>query len=706
MYREKRRNKIIILILIGIMCIMGVGYAAFKTSINITGTTDISSSWDIKIISADAIDTNGTGENVKNTYNDLSASLEANLYEKGDYVEYSIIVENKGTFDAKLETIGITNSNNEAVKITGTGLTKGQTLYQNSTATLKVKIEYNSSYEGDASGTSGEAKIDLDFVQNSGGTIEPETSHLVTYDYSTNGGSSTTAENEYINEGESINLSYTATKEGYDFIGWNTNKDAQEGLKELTMGTSDITLYAIFRKTDTTPPIIENVSTSSTTNSITVVVTASDEESEISKYEFKRNGGEWIDKRTNNIYTFTDLTQNTSYDISVRVTNEVKLTGESEKKQVITKALDAPIFSEEETDNGKIVTISYPEGEGLTYEYQKDSGSWQTATQNQQVIFNDNGTLVARVSDGVNEMISTYVVKLASTGSDLVEEVGTVTSGDGLYKDSYEENIYTYRGGSPNNYVTFNNEEWRIISINTSNNTIKIMRNTLLSDKQFDTSRGRYQGSSGYCNNRNYGCNIWGSSSTLYDNNLSPITKLAREISGTKYTLPTAEAPLNIYLNGEYYNGLNSTAKEMIKEDAIYKVGPIDYTSNNSLNIDINYANQVIWKGKIALIDATEYIRASINSNCTNMYAYVSGSSNCYVNSSSHNWMFNSDAWWSISPSFSGNSYSVWTVTNGGYFYDIETHMTEGVRPVLTLSEKVKITGGNGSLSQPYRLTI
>ena len=168
MYREKRRNKIIIFILTGILCLMGVGYAAFKTSINITGTTDISSTWDIKIISADVTDTNGTGENVKNTYNDLSASLEANLYEKGDYVEYSIIVENKGTFDAKLETIGITNSNNEAVKITSSGLTKGQTLYKNSTATLKVKIEYNSSYEGDASGTSGEAKIDLDFVQNSG----------------------------------------------------------------------------------------------------------------------------------------------------------------------------------------------------------------------------------------------------------------------------------------------------------------------------------------------------------------------------------------------------------------------------------------------------------------------------------------------------------------------------------------------------------
>ena len=57
------------------------------------------------------------------------------------------------------------NSNNEAVLITSSGLTKGQTLYKNTTATLKVRIEYNSSYEGDASGTSGESTVDLEFVQ-------------------------------------------------------------------------------------------------------------------------------------------------------------------------------------------------------------------------------------------------------------------------------------------------------------------------------------------------------------------------------------------------------------------------------------------------------------------------------------------------------------------------------------------------------------
>ena len=255
MRRDKKRNKIIIFILTLIVCMMGVGYAAFNTQLDIKGSTEISSEWDIKIISAEVSDTGGSGENVKNTYTDLTANLEANLYSKGDYVEYNVIVENAGTFDAKLDTLGITNSNNEAVKITSTGLVKGQPLYKGETATLTVRIEYNPNYEGDASGTSGETTIDLGFVQNSEGTIEPTVDHLVTYDYTTNGGESTTAEDEYVAEGTSINLSYTATKTNYEFKGWNTNPQASEGLTDLTMGTEDITLYAIFE--ERVPPEIK-----------------------------------------------------------------------------------------------------------------------------------------------------------------------------------------------------------------------------------------------------------------------------------------------------------------------------------------------------------------------------------------------------------------------------------------------------------------
>ena len=71
----------------------------------------------------------------------------------------------------------------------------------------------------------------------------------MTYDYRTNGGSSTTKSTEAVSYGAKVDLTPTATKTGYVFVGWNTNKDATKGLDSLTMGTSNITLYAIYSKT-------------------------------------------------------------------------------------------------------------------------------------------------------------------------------------------------------------------------------------------------------------------------------------------------------------------------------------------------------------------------------------------------------------------------------------------------------------------------
>ena len=60
---------------------------------------------------------------------------------------------------------------------------------------------------------------------------------------------------------------------------------------------------------DTTPPIIENVNTSVTTNSIIIVVAAKDEESGIYGYQYSIDGGKtYIEEiQSSNIYTFEEL---------------------------------------------------------------------------------------------------------------------------------------------------------------------------------------------------------------------------------------------------------------------------------------------------------------------------------------------------------------------------------------------------------------
>lgn len=72
----------------------------------------------------------------------------------------------------------------------------------------------------------------------------------ITYDYQTNGGTAISlAKNTmYLPGGEAIDLTPTATKAGYTFVGWNTNKNARTAITSQTSSASGVTLYAIYRK--------------------------------------------------------------------------------------------------------------------------------------------------------------------------------------------------------------------------------------------------------------------------------------------------------------------------------------------------------------------------------------------------------------------------------------------------------------------------
>ena len=75
--------------------------------------------------------------------------------------------------------------------------------------------------------------------------------YTVTYNHKENGGTSVTQETSKVIVNTGVDLGVTATKEGWEFIGWNTDKEATVGITALTMPERDITLYAIYRKTIT-----------------------------------------------------------------------------------------------------------------------------------------------------------------------------------------------------------------------------------------------------------------------------------------------------------------------------------------------------------------------------------------------------------------------------------------------------------------------
>ena len=621
MYRSKKKRNVIIFSLIGVLLCMAVGYAAFNTELKISGTSKVTSNWDIEIINVTNGTPVGSAENtVAPTWDALTASMEADLYEKGDAMEYDVTIENKGTIDAKLNDVltNIENANSEAVNITFSGYTKGEILKSKSVKVIHVKIEYNPNYDGEE--TSSEVEIKFDYGQNNNETEAPENTHLITYDCTTNGGNDCSNNNEYLVSGNPVDLTKKGTKDNYDFVGWNTDSKATEALTELAVTDTDITLYAIFKAKDTTPPIIDSVNTSTTSNSITVVVAAHDDESGISKYEFSINDGEYIDNGNNNVYTFTNLKSDTNYSIKVRVTNGVGM-------------------QTEEEDGGE-----------------------------------------TNITDD------------------------TVTSGDGLYKDEYEEGRYIYKGANPNNYVEFNNELWRIIAKETDG-TMKILKNKILMESPFDNANNR---SSAYCNSSSEGCNAWGSNTTTYNSSGNKVTAISDTYSSsTTYDLPTKEASLNTYLNTTYYNTLTETARNQI-DNHFFNVGTVDNENSNDLKANVNHESKYKWKGNIGLLNVTDYIKASNNPNCKNTYNYQKNS-DCYSSSRDHNWI-TKITYGKAHPRFingaSESRKNVWGMDSYNYFigYNGVASRTQSVLPVLYIQKSVAIISGNGTQNNPYKL--
>ena len=265
----------------------------------------------------------------------------------------------------------------------------------------------------------------------------------------------------------------------------------------------------------------------------------------------------------------------------------------------------------------------------------------------------ESGLKSKDVQGAIDELYSACQTP-STGGSGILEKVPVVTSGDGLYKDEYEEGRYFYKGTNPNNYITFNNEQagWRIISIEPDK-TIKIMRINSIGNQAWDSSDS----------------NNW------------------------------TNASLNTYLNGTYYNGLNVTAQSQIMAKN-FNIGAVAVDDNDMANT-ISNENSKKWYGKVALATVSEYIRSNSNkSDCGTLGLNNDNSSSC----KNTTWMiYSSDWWWTLSPR-SGFSNSVFNLHDIGSVYIGHANSTYlAVRPALYLSSKVKLSG-KGTQNDPYTI--
>ena len=243
---------------------------------------------------------------------------------------------------------------------------------------------------------------------------------------------------------------------------------------------------------------------------------------------------------------------------------------------------------------------------------------------------------------------------------------------------------YRYRGSNPDNYVTFNDEIWRIIGVfptddGTENieNRIKIIRNELV---------GFYPWND--CNNNDY-------NSTCDDNE-----KNINDWTGST---------LNMYLNEDYYSSLTNNAKNMIdnvkyylggyhtatiakEEMYIYerKISGTEYYFGNNPNSTIN---------KIGLIYISDYGYAA-SDDCAEVLSRYDD-----ISCTSNNWLYTGEYEWLLTHEVSQDYTFIFDIRSSGGIaldmFNIETM----VRPVLYLSSDVMISGGIGTSSDPYILS-
>ena len=304
----------------------------------------------------------------------------------------------------------------------------------------------------------------------------------------------------------------------------------------------------------------------------------------------------------------------------------------------------------------------------------------------------------------INFNIKGNIKKKTFTPRDLTKNV--VTTGDGLYADTTEDGRYIYRGANPNNYIKLGSDMYRIIAVE-SDNTLKVIKNGSIGSKDFDEQNARFSTTrTDYCYgfelDEYAGCKVWGSKTTMLDTNGNNITQMPREVGGTLYNLPEKEATLNTYLNNDWYNLLDNNIKSKI-ETHLFNVGGINIDETNLSNTITQEATYK-WKGKVGLMNPSDYVKASTNSACDSVNAYRSNSS-CHNNSETHNWVFVGPVArgysWTIAFNFKSNR--VFMVRALGELDSTVPVTGFGVTPVFYLSSDIILTG-SGTESDPYIL--
>ena len=418
-----------------------------------------------------------------------------------------------------------------------------------------------------------------------------------------------------------------------------------------------------------------------------------------------------IDGKKSNYFEFSvssnlvkDMSVN--YEISILKTSTTNSFNESDIKSYLTdendNSLVEPVIISELEDNNKITNAKTIYQNNFTY---NNSNEKQTHTYRLRIwLKNDvdlsKYTTKAETENGTNVTLENHTFKFKvnvnTYESGAANTLITLTDNkdnSGLYTITHEKDStlqigtnegiteYRYRGASPKNYVTFNNEVWRIIGVfpvddGTGNieNRIKLIRNASVGTQHWNSTQV--------------------SSTSSYNN--------------------WTGATLKTYLNTTYYNTLSNIDEQSMIGNAKYYLG--GYTQSTGISKDMMYqyerkisgsntyyygTNPNSWTGKIGLMYISDYGYAASDTCTSNLSSY--NDETC----TSNNWLYNikKNEW--LLPQRSNYSGDVFNIDADGLVgFNSASNNNYAVRPTLYLKYNVQISSGDGTSSNPYKFTL
>ena len=394
------------------------------------------------------------------------------------------------------------------------------------------------------------------------------------------------------------------------------------------------------------------------------------------------------------------------YEISVLKTSTTNIFNEEDIKTYLTdendNSLVEPVIISELEDNSKITNAKTIYQNNFTY---NNSNEKQTHTYRLRIwLKNDvdlsKYTTKTETENGTNVTLENHIFKFKvnvntyeSGAANTLIALTDNKDNSGLYTITHEKDStlqigtnegiteYRYRGASPKNYVTFNNEVWRIIGVfpvddGTGNieNRIKLIRNASV------------------------GTQLWNST----------------QVSSTSSYNNWTGATLKTYLNTTYYNTLSNIDEQSMIGNAKYYLG--GYTQSTGISKDMMYqyerkisgsntyyygTNPNSWTGKIGLMYISDYGYAASDTCTSNLSSY--NDETC----TSNNWLYNikKNEW--LLPQRSNYSGDVFNIDADGLVgFNSASNNNYAVRPTLYLKYNVQISSGDGTSSNPYKFTL